>query len=108
MKKVERDRHNLKYVVTSYEGKHNHEVPLGKHVDFSLNADEFLEAGNSLETIAIPRNANIPSLEANPKDYNDFLRLTLGQKFSNDHMNVGSSTTSQIPFINLKEDGNDI
>lgn len=97
IKQVERDPHNLKYVVTSYEGKHNHELPLGKLIDFSFDADEFPLTGNSLGTIAIPRNANISRPEANPTDDHDFLKLTLGQNFSNDHVNAGSSSTSQIP-----------
>ncbi|XP_057422609.1 WRKY transcription factor SUSIBA2-like isoform X2 [Lotus japonicus] len=107
-KTVERNLHNLKNVITTYKGRHNHEVPLEKHKDCSINVDDFHKAANSLRTVAMSGNANIRGPEANQEDENDFLRLTLGQNFNNDHVNVRSSSTNHIPGPEAnQEDDND-
>ncbi|CAN1769655.1 Probable WRKY transcription factor 2 [Linum perenne] len=38
-KHVERASHNLKYVITTYEGKHNHEVPVARNGNSSLSSN---------------------------------------------------------------------
>ncbi|KAF2286447.1 hypothetical protein GH714_016983 [Hevea brasiliensis] len=47
-KHVERASHNLKYVITTYEGKHNHEVPAARNSNTATNTQPPLaSAGNT-------------------------------------------------------------
>ncbi|CAI0438898.1 unnamed protein product [Linum tenue] len=41
-KHVERASHNLKYVITTYEGKHNHEVPAARNSNTETQMQDFM------------------------------------------------------------------
>ncbi|XP_074310688.1 WRKY transcription factor SUSIBA2-like [Silene latifolia] len=58
-KHVERASHNLKFVITTYEGKHNHEVPAAR------NSSHANSGAGPLPTSAPNTNTNLP-LNRNP------------------------------------------
>ncbi|KAL5703237.1 hypothetical protein ACHQM5_028352 [Ranunculus cassubicifolius] len=69
-KHVERASHDLKYVITTYEGKHNHEVPVARnssHMNSSA-ANITSSTSNAQTTLTIPRTANIPKPEPHIQD----------------------------------------
>ncbi|OVA19096.1 DNA-binding WRKY [Macleaya cordata] len=69
-KHVERASHDLKYVITTYEGKHNHEVPAARnssHVN-SNNANGSSGNPSAQSTMTLPRNATIPKPEPQLQD----------------------------------------
>lgn len=85
---MERASHNLKSVITTYEGKHIHEVPAarnssqGNSVTASLPPDH---ASNSQPTVSLSRTANAPKpeppvpdislhFERNPTSRNNYMR----------------------------------
>ncbi|XP_074381235.1 WRKY transcription factor SUSIBA2-like [Apium graveolens] len=87
-KHVERASNNLKSVITTYEGKHTHEVPAarnssqGNSVTASLPSDH---ASNSQPTVSLSRTANAPKpeppvpdialhFERNPAARNNYMR----------------------------------
>ncbi|XP_044498726.1 WRKY transcription factor SUSIBA2-like isoform X2 [Mangifera indica] len=96
-KHVERASHNLKCVITTYEGKHNHEVPAAKNssnVNSSVN--NLLPAvGNAQTGLTLPRNTYAakpeqqiqdmaPCFERKPEFNNEYLRPGLIGNFSSD------------------------
>lgn len=87
-KHVERASHSLKSVITTYEGKHTHEVPAARNssqansVTSSLPPDH---VSNSQPTVSLSRTANAPKpeppvpdialhFERNPASHNNFMR----------------------------------
>ncbi|KAK6915757.1 WRKY domain [Dillenia turbinata] len=65
-KHVERASHNLKSVITTYEGKHNHEVPTARNGNhLNSNGGAFSASQNNL---SLPRNSNIPKSETQAQD----------------------------------------
>ncbi|XP_027364573.1 WRKY transcription factor 71-like [Abrus precatorius] len=110
-KHVERDSRNLKYVTTTYEGRHNHGLPPPKNKNQQVdNNDGGGVGGNALVTIALPGNIGVskpkaqgqtgaPSFHTNPGFNNEFLRTGF-ESFNND-MNIGSSSTHQMSSSSL-------
>ncbi|KAK4835225.1 hypothetical protein QYF36_022250 [Acer negundo] len=96
-KHVERASHNMKCVITTYEGKHNHEVPAARnnnHVNLSNGSLPPVSA-NSQPPYALSRNTHIPKPEPQiqdiaprfgrkPESNNDYLRPSFLGSFNND------------------------
>ena len=106
-KHVERASHNLKYVLTTYEGKHNHEVPAARNNNHISSSDVGL---SSTCANVLPGSAVIPKSETHqtlpshfdrkPDFSNDFLRSSLMGSLSND-MKFGPSSISQMNYSSL-------
>ncbi|GAB2287149.1 hypothetical protein Dimus_021535 [Dionaea muscipula] len=77
-KHVERASHNLKYVITTYEGKHNHDVPVARNSSHTNSSGVYLPrtAPNTQATLTLPRNANLPKPE--PQDLAPYLDRQMG------------------------------
>ncbi|PON64704.1 WRKY domain containing protein [Parasponia andersonii] len=112
-KHVERASHNLKCVITTYEGKHNHEVPAarnGNHMN-SSGANVPPAANNAQPALTLPRNTNIPKPETHIQDlaphfdrkpeFNEYLRPSFAGNFSND-VRFGASSFYQMKFPPLQ------
>lgn len=61
-KHVERASHDLKAVITTYEGKHNHEIPAARNSSLISSSAANLPPPclNAQPTLSLPRNTNIP------------------------------------------------
>jgi hypothetical protein len=90
---VERASHNLKIVITTYEGKHNHDVPKPRNIVALLSSVANVQASG------IPKSETHQTL-APHFDRNEFLRSSLMGSFSND-MKFGSSSISQMKYSSL-------
>nr|QCV57343.1 WRKY transcription factor [Fagopyrum tataricum] len=99
-KHVERASHNLKCVLTTYEGKHNHEVPTARNSSHTSSA-----GGNPHGHLALPQNCH--RLKSEPQDlaphnnrkleYNqDYLRPNFLGNFSG-----GAAAAYQMKFPNM-------
>jgi hypothetical protein len=86
---VERASHNLKIVITTYEGKHNHDVPKPR------NIVALPSRGANVQASGIPKSETHQTL-APHFDRNEFLRSSLMGSFSNDMKY--SSLNSIIPY----------
>ncbi|TKY52036.1 WRKY transcription factor 2 [Spatholobus suberectus] len=115
-KHVERDSRNSKNVITTYEGKHNHELPPPKnnnkkqHVDNEDGEDDGREelaaaTANAISTFGLPGSLPKP---AEPQVHTLTLRNDTNREFAtgflrpnnrfgsfNNNMNIGSSSTPQ-------------
>ncbi|KAL5058626.1 hypothetical protein RYX36_030230 [Vicia faba] len=106
-KHVERASHNLKFVITTYEGKHNHEVPTAKNNHHISSSDVGLHSSGAN---ALHGSAGIMKSEAHqtlashfdrkPDLSNEFLRSSLMGSFTND-MKFGPSSISQMKYSSL-------
>lgn len=102
-KHVERASHNLKSVITTYEGKHNHEVPAARNSSNHVNpcSGNLPSAAPILSTL--PRNTNhVPKPETQVEDHHltpcferklEYLRSDFLGNFGND-MEYGSPSSS--------------
>ncbi|XP_027351382.1 probable WRKY transcription factor 20 [Abrus precatorius] len=111
-KHVERASHNLKYVITTYEGKHNHEVPTARTNNQMNSSDGGLppNGANGQVALTLPGSAGIPKPETHqtlaphfdrkPEFSSDFLRPSLVGSFSND-MKFGPSSICQMKYPSL-------
>nr|QGQ64035.1 WRKY transcription factor 12 [Santalum album] len=110
-KHVERASHNLKSVITTYEGKHNHEVPAARNSSQSNSNGANLPppVSHASANLTLPRNATIakpetsiqdlvPHFERKPEFNTDFLRPSF---FGND-MKFGASSLHQMRFPPLQ------
>ncbi|KAH7543461.1 hypothetical protein FEM48_Zijuj02G0186600 [Ziziphus jujuba var. spinosa] len=109
-KHVEMASHNRKCAITTYEGKHNHEVPAARnsnHIN-SSSGNVPPAAANAQPSLTLPRNAHIPKPEAQVQDLarqfdrkpefsNEYLRPTFPGSFAND-MKFGSPSIYQMKF----------
>ncbi|CAL1352906.1 unnamed protein product [Linum trigynum] len=71
-KHVERASHNLKYIITTYEGKHNHEVPAARNSSSSNSNGNCLSqaSGNAQPGLTLPRGgASGPKQETQMHDF---------------------------------------
>ncbi|KAL6142985.1 hypothetical protein ACLB2K_061260 [Fragaria x ananassa] len=108
-KHVERASHDLKYVITTYEGKHNHEVPAARnsnHIN-SSSAHGLTPAANA-QPRALSRNTNIPKPETQVQDLAphfdrkpEFHDESYLGNFNND-LKFGASSIYQIKFPPLQ------
>ncbi|KAJ9546071.1 hypothetical protein OSB04_025778 [Centaurea solstitialis] len=80
-KHVERASNDLKYVLTTYEGKHNHEVPVARNANHAT-----MDIGSANNTpnnsLSLPRIANVPKSE--PQVVQDLPLYT--RKLANEYM----------------------
>ncbi|KAK9138964.1 hypothetical protein Sjap_009558 [Stephania japonica] len=96
-KHVERASHDLKFVITTYEGKHNHEVPAARNSSH-VNSTAGVASGttsNAQSNLSLPRNNTIPKpepriqdlvprFERRPGHVNEFLKPTNLGGFASD------------------------
>ncbi|KAK2415570.1 putative WRKY transcription factor [Trifolium repens] len=95
-KHVERASHNLKYVITTYEGKHNHEVPTARNNNHISSNDIALPYSTGVNMQV----SSIPKFDRKPNFSNEFMRSNLMGSFSND-INFGPSSMSQMKYSSL-------
>ncbi|KAF7817759.1 putative WRKY transcription factor 2 [Senna tora] len=97
-KHVERASHDLKFVITTYEGKHNHEVPTARSTSVVPNA----AAANAQVTLPLPGNVNnIPKPETQVQNlvpHFDTKPEFLRPAFVGDDMKYGSSSICQTKY----------
>ncbi|XP_061357425.1 probable WRKY transcription factor 2 [Gastrolobium bilobum] len=111
-KHVERASHNLKFVVTTYEGKHNHEVPTARTNNQISSSDGGLPptGANGQVALTLQGSASIPKhgthqtlaphFDRKHEFSNEFLRPSLVGSFSND-MKFGPSSICQMKYPSL-------
>ncbi|GMH10357.1 hypothetical protein Nepgr_012198 [Nepenthes gracilis] len=101
-KHVERASHNLKFVITTYEGKHNHEVPAVRNSSQpnSIGGNLPPTAPNTQESLTLPINTHIPKPE--PQDF--ALSFNRSMEYINEYLmpsylgNLGASASSFYPM----------
>lgn len=108
-KHVERASHNLKYVITTYEGKHNHEVPAARNSNTMNSGGGSLSqiTTNTQPALALARNTGpkpetqiqdfVPGFNRKPVFNNDYLRPSFAGNFSNG-MKLGASTIYPLKY----------
>ncbi|PPD70738.1 hypothetical protein GOBAR_DD32382 [Gossypium barbadense] len=107
-KHVERASHNLKCVLTTYDGKHNHEVPAARsssHVNTSAcNLPPTVP--NSQAALALSRNSHVlkpetpiqdiaPPFDRKPEFKNEYMRPSFLGDFSNE-MKLGTASLASV------------
>ncbi|XP_021281745.1 probable WRKY transcription factor 2 [Herrania umbratica] len=107
-KHVERASHNLKCVLTTYDGKHNHEVPAARsssHVN-SSGCNLPPTVPNTQAALALARNTNalkpetqiqdmVPPFDQKPEFKNEYLRPSFLRDFSNE-MKLGAASLASV------------
>ncbi|KAA8538878.1 hypothetical protein F0562_025570 [Nyssa sinensis] len=109
-KHVERASQDLKCVITTYEGKHNHEVPAARNSGHANSGvgNILPAASNTQPSLTLTRNANVPKLETQvpdlslrferkPKLGTEFMRTGLLGDFGND-MKFGAPSIYRMKF----------
>ncbi|KAM1802580.1 hypothetical protein TB2_033274 [Malus domestica] len=109
-KHVERASHDLKFVITAYEGKHNHEVPAARNSNHmnSSSGNGLPSTANAQPALALPRNTNIPKPETQVQDlaphfdrkpefHDKYMRTSFLGNFSND-MKFGAPSLYQMKY----------
>ncbi|KAF6176439.1 hypothetical protein GIB67_010076, partial [Kingdonia uniflora] len=87
-KHVERASHDLKYVITTYEGKHNHEVPAARNSNH-LNNSSGGSGSQGTSNANISRNSNhIPKPEPHIQDF--MPRFERKPELRNDYFKTGN------------------
>ncbi|OIW20526.1 hypothetical protein TanjilG_14055 [Lupinus angustifolius] len=112
-KHVERASHDLKYVITTYEGKHNHEVPTARNNNQISSSDGHLPPGgaNGQMALTLTGNGTIPKPETQVQSLashfdrkheisNEFLRSNLVGSFNSD-MKFGHPSMYQMKYSSL-------
>lgn len=107
-KHVERASHNLKCVLTTYDGKHNHEVPAARSSSHLNSSGSNLPppVPNTQAALAVSRNIHslkpetplqdfAPSFDRNPELKNEYLRPSFLGDFNNE-MNLGAASLSSV------------
>lgn len=111
-KHVERASHNLKCVITTYEGKHNHEVPAARNSNHINSSGGNVPPSNAQPALTLNRNTNIPKPETHVQDLapqfdrkpefsNEYLRPSFPGNFTND-MKFGAPSIYQMKFPPLQ------
>ncbi|XP_057963302.1 WRKY transcription factor SUSIBA2-like [Malania oleifera] len=113
-KHVERASHNLKSVITTYEGKHNHEVPAAKNSNHANSNGGNLPppAPNAQPNLILPSNTNVPKPESHVQEFvqcferkpdfsNEFLRPSFLKNFGND-VKFGAPSIYQMKYHSLQ------
>ncbi|XP_022743309.1 probable WRKY transcription factor 2 [Durio zibethinus] len=107
-KHVERASHNLKYVLTTYDGKHNHAVPAARsssHVN-SNGCTLPPTVPNTQAALVLSRNTHAlrpetpiqdisPPFDQKPEFKNEYVRPSFLGDFSNE-MNLGASSLASV------------
>ncbi|BFG37343.1 hypothetical protein CerSpe_236170 [Prunus speciosa] len=113
-KHVERASHNLKFVITTYEGKHNHEVPAARnsnHIN-SNGGNAHPSTANAQPALALPRSSNVPKPETQVQDlaphfdrkpefHEEYLRSSFLGNFNND-LKFGVPSIYQMKYPPLQ------
>ncbi|CAB4316099.1 unnamed protein product [Prunus armeniaca] len=113
-KHVERASHNLKFVITTYEGKHNHEVPAARnsnHIN-SNGGNAHPSTANAQPALALPRSSNNPKPETQVQDlaphfdrkpefHEEYLRSSFLGNFNND-LKFGVPSIYQMKYPPLQ------
>ncbi|XP_042488484.1 WRKY transcription factor SUSIBA2-like [Macadamia integrifolia] len=88
-KHVERASHDLKSVITTYEGKHNHEVPTARNSSHaSPSSGNVSQAGpNAQTTLTLPVGTNFPKTEPQVQDLAP--RFERKPEFTNEFLRPG-------------------
>ncbi|XVF41531.1 hypothetical protein PTKIN_Ptkin01aG0286800 [Pterospermum kingtungense] len=107
-KHVERASHNLKCVLTTYDGKHNHEVPAARSSSHLNSSGSNLPptVPNTQAALAVSRNIPAlkpeaplqdfaPSFSRNPELKNEYVRPSFLGDFNNE-MNLGAASLSSV------------
>ncbi|XP_027183764.1 WRKY transcription factor SUSIBA2-like [Coffea eugenioides] len=109
-KHVERASDDIKSVLTTYEGKHNHEVPTNKTSGLPSASNSPPDVSDPNSSLIVPRNPSISNRELQVQDLplhyemkpalgnHDFLRSNLLGDFVTDHMQIGASPIYQMKF----------
>lgn len=109
---MERASHSLKYVITTYEGKHNHEVPAARNstnVNTSVNLNQ--ATANQQPPLAIARNTTVPKPEIQLQDFipgfdrkpvfhSDYFGTNFPGNFASD-MKLGTSSIYPMKFPSM-------
>lgn len=112
---VERASNNTKSVITTYEGKHNHEVPAARNSHVNSSGGNLASAAGAgagaQSALHLHRNAAayVPRAEAllqdlgppfdmKPEFNNEYLRSSMLGNFANDHMKFGPHTLYSVQF----------
>lgn len=114
-KHVERASHNLKYVITTYEGKHNHEVPAARNSSHANSSSIIIPqpTANPRPVLASARNTNMPKPETQIQDFapgfdskpvfkNDYFRSSFPGNFTNE-MKLGASSIYPMNFPPIQD-----
>lgn len=107
-KHVERASDDIKSVLTTYEGKHNHEVPTTKTSGNPSASNSPPDVSNPNPGLAVPRNPNVPTHEMQVQDLplhyemkpalgSDFMRSNLLGDFVSD-IQIGPSSIYPMKF----------
>ena len=109
-KHVERASQNLKFVLTTYEGKHNHDIPTARNNNHISSTDAGLHSSGANMSLTLPGSSGIPKSETlhtlgsyfdiKPDLSNDFMRSSFMGSFSND-LNYCPSSMSQMKYSSL-------
>lgn len=113
-KHVERASHDLKCVITTYEGKHNHEVPAARNSGQvnSSNGNAQPSASHVQPNMGLSRNSNVPKSETQIQDLaaqfypkpefnHDYQRSGCFDTFTND-IKLGAPSFCQMKFPPLR------
>lgn len=96
-KHVERASDDLKSVLTTYEGKHNHEIPAARNTSHPNTDVGSTSTTPNTNSLAISKITNIPKPEPQTQD----LPLSFNRKFNNEYMPsnfVGNFGTEPTKF----------
>lgn len=91
---MERASYDLKYVLTTYEGKHNHDVPAPKNSTHISSSD----VARGIANISKSETHLAPHFDRKADFSNEFLRSSLIGNFSHHDMKFGSSSMSQLKY----------
>ncbi|XP_043722820.1 WRKY transcription factor SUSIBA2-like [Telopea speciosissima] len=88
-KHVERASHDLKSVITTYEGKHNHEVPTARNSSHASSSSGNASQGgpNAQTTLTLPVSTNFSKTE--PQDQDLAPRFERKPEFTNEFLRPG-------------------
>ncbi|XP_077228597.1 WRKY transcription factor SUSIBA2-like [Tasmannia lanceolata] len=110
-KHVERASHDLKSVITTYEGKHNHEVPVARNSShINSGGGNAPPAPKSESTMALSGSANIPKPKPQVQDLapcferkpNEYLKPGNISNFTGD-MKLGASPLQPMGFGSFRD-----
>ncbi|KAJ9169272.1 hypothetical protein P3X46_017479 [Hevea brasiliensis] len=93
-KHVERASHNLKYVITTYEGKHDHKVPAARNNSPALALTRNTKPETQIKDFA-------PGFDRKTAFNNDYLRPSFPGNFSNE-TKLGAASIYPLKFPTFK------
>uniref|UniRef100_A0A1D1Y2X1 Putative WRKY transcription factor 2 n=1 Tax=Anthurium amnicola TaxID=1678845 RepID=A0A1D1Y2X1_9ARAE len=98
-KHVERAAHDLKSVITTYEGKHNHEVPMARNSSHNgPSGGSFPPASNGHTAMVLPGSTRNQELTTNGKNLAPHLKRKLGLSLYGD-AEFGASSCYEVKLL---------